>query len=180
MWRFDNRKRTFTLSNVKKLYSRSYAKEVFKKLGEKSAICNGLVTSAMTSLEKNTPPVNTFGISTEGEPIEYVESLNDISDLEYPPVVNSKYPGLSGLDYVRYAHLIQYHPQVEKQLHDNKNKMQEIVNAVKAYENGSGGPVTITFKDNPKKGESSEIEKGHAVLGLKVTKDDSKETVIDV
>ena len=180
MWRFDNSKRTFTLSNVKKLYSRSYAEEVFKKLGEKSAICNGLVTSAMTSLEKNTPPVNTFGISTEGEPTEYVESLNDISDLEYPPVVNSKYPYLSGLDYVRYAHLIQYHPQAEKQLQDNKNKIQEIVNAVKAYENGSGGPVTIAFKDNPKKGESSKIEKGHAVLGLKVTKDNAKETVIDV
>lgn len=124
----------------------------------------------MTSSEKNAPSPVTFW--TENYDTG-VKTLNDISHMKDEQSGNFQYSGLTVQQYIKYAHLVQYHPMVEKEMYQNKYKLAELVNAVRAYENGSGDPVEICFRNVS---ENS----GHSVMGLRILKDDSYETEIEI
>lgn len=128
--------------------------------------CYGMATAAISASVYNLPPVNTF-ISPYGR---RATLLKDVDSNDWTS------NGVSVNDFIKWAQVYQCTSTVQKEKKKNKNKLNELVEAVKNSVAGSGEYVEICMRGD----EAFAPNRGRTVLALGILSDDSTKTSIAV
>lgn len=159
MYGFKNWNASISKKYYEKFFGKAQAKKLYEKNEDKEhGVCSGIVCTAMATLCKDSPEVESYGVN----------SLYKITDLNTKSVITGK----SVKDYIFYGHMAQYFPYVQTQRDRNGGNLSALYNAVIAYAEGkTEQPVYISVQQD---------DNSHALWGLGVIDATYSEVLIDV